>query len=76
MLIARMDNNDEDAVISLVTGNEDKSHQSSRGESEQLDKLNELIAKWDAKTYGDDYSKNPRKKLARELWSELNSLFD
>ena len=40
------------------------------------DKLQDLLTKWDEKTYCDDYSKNPRKKLARELWSELKSYLD
>ena len=39
-------------------------------------KLQNLLDKWDAKTYCDDYSKNPRRKLAREFWSELKSLLE
>lgn len=44
--------------------------------SELRDKLQDLVTKWDGKTYCDDYSKNPRKRLARELWSEVKSLLD
>lgn len=43
---------------------------------ELIDKLQGFLAKWDAKTYGDDYSKNPEKRLAREMWLELQSFLD
>lgn len=44
--------------------------------SELRDKLQCLLTKWDTKTYCDEYSKNPRKRLARELWLELKSFLD
>lgn len=44
--------------------------------SELRDELQDLLTKWDAKTYCNDYSQNPRKKLARKLWLELKSLLD
>ncbi len=40
------------------------------------DRLQGLLKKWDAKTYCINYSKNPRKQLARELWAELKALLD
>ncbi len=76
MLIARTLDNDEDTKSSLVTGNEDKPPLEDRSESELNAKLLDILTEWDVKTFCDDYSKNPRKKLAREFWLELKSLFD
>lgn len=45
-------------------------------QNELLASLQDLLARWDAKTCCEDYSKNPRKRLARELWSELKSILD
>lgn len=45
----------------------------SRGD-ELKHKLQDVVEKWETKTYCDDYSKNYREKLARELWLDLGSM--
>lgn len=48
----------------------------SNQNNEALEKIKNLLEKWDKKTVCEDYSKNPRKRLARELWLELKAVFD
>lgn len=48
----------------------------SSNNNDLVDQLEKLLNEWDKKTYCEDYSKNPRKKFARLLWSDLKSLID
>lgn len=50
--------------------------QDKGSQDEALDSIKNLLEKWDKKTACEDYSKNPRKRLARELWLELKSLIE
>lgn len=47
-------------------------------ESDQklLEQMRELLEKWDKKTAYSESVKNSQKRLARELWHEVKSLFE